>query len=217
MRLRNIPGAQAVVAASPLVLREPDALPFRGRWQEAFPVARPLHLEIGMGRGLFITTLAAQTPDVNYLGLEQQDEMIFKTLGRLAADAPPDNLRFLWLNAVSLRELFAPAEVDRIYLNFPDPWPKRRHAGRRLTAPPMLRAYREILSPRGELRFKTDNEALFDWSLENFQMDGWQLSTVSRDLSVEQSGVLTEYENRFRGHGQPIFGLTARCPAAEEE
>lgn len=213
MRLRNIPGAKEAVSASPLVWNEAAALEQQGNWQEIFPQQQPLQLEIGMGRGLFITSLSQRLPGVNFLGLEIREEMVMQTLERLPKEADltnPANLRFLWLNAARLDELFAENEVSRIYINFPDPWPKSRHAKRRLTALPMLAIYEHILSPGGEIRFKTDNQPLFDWSVQNFTTAGWQLENVTHDLALEDTIALTEYENRYRGHGQPICGLTAR-------
>lgn len=209
MRLRNIPGAKEAVSASALVWQEAAALEQRGHWQEIFTEEKPLHLEIGMGRGLFITTLYKQMPEFNFLGLEIREEMVLQTLDRLKDSPAPDNLRFLWLNAARLDELFAPNEVERIYINFPDPWPKSRHAKRRLTALPMLDIYEKILVPGGQLRFKTDNQALFDWSVENFVSAGWHLENVTHDLPLEQTVALTEYEKRYRGHGLPICGLLA--------
>ena len=213
MRLRNIPGAKEAVAASSLVWNETAALEQRGSWQQIFPKTQALHLEIGMGRGLFITTLAKRFPDVNFLGLEIREEMVMQALERLSDAVEPagsDNLRFLWLNAARMDELFAENEVERIYINFPDPWPKSRHAKRRLTALPLLAIYRKILAPGGEFYFKTDNQPLFDWSVENFTAAGWQLDEVSYDLPLERSIAVTEYENRYRGQGQPIYGLLAR-------
>lgn len=210
MRLRNIPGAKEVVRASDLVWDEIAALSQRGHWQQVFPVVQPLHLEIGMGRGLFLSTLSQSYPDINFLGLELREEMVMQTIQRLEDDLPPANLRFLWLNASRLDELFAPGEVDHIYINFPDPWPKSRHAKRRLTAQPMLKVYRNILAPRGQLEFKTDNAALFDWSLENFLQTGWVVESVTHNLPLEQTKAVTEYERRYRNCGVPICSLTAR-------
>ena len=215
MRLRNIPGAKETVAASPRVLDEAAALALAGRWRELFPPDQPLHLEIGMGRGRFISESAAAFPDINFLGLEIREEMIMQALEKLAGS--PDNLRFLWLNAARLDELFAPGEIDQIYLNFPDPWPKTRHARRRLTAPAFLSRYQLILRPGGELRFKTDNPELFHWSELNLRAGGWQIRELERDLPEERSGVITEYERRFRRQGQPICFLVAAPPLRDKQ
>lgn len=210
MRLRNIPGAQQIVRASDLVWDEMAALAQRGHWGEVFSTPQPLHLEIGMGRGLFISTLARVHPEINFLGLELREEMVMQTIQRLEEDSPPANLRFLWLNAARLDELFIPGEVEHIYINFPDPWPKSRHAKRRLTALPMLAKYKDILAQQGQLNFKTDNFMLFDWSIKNFQQTGWLLEHITYDLPIEQSQVMTEYERRYRNHNIPICSLTAR-------
>jgi len=215
MRLRKIPGAREVVAASPLVIAEADALARAGAWRQAFPKDGPLHLEIGMGRGRFLIASAACFPDINFLGLEMREEMIMQALDRLAGR--PGNLLFLWLNAARLDQVFAAGEIDLIYMNFPDPWPKTRHAKRRLTAPALLRQYRQILCSGGELRFKTDNAALFHWSELNFRAEGWEIQDLDQNLPAERAVVMTEYENRYRRKGQPIYFLSARPPAESEK
>lgn len=207
MRLRNIPGAKEAVAGSPLALDEKEALQYAGKWRSLFPEPNPIHLEVGMGRGRFIMTSSTEHPEINYLALEIREEMIYDALNRMEGEIP--NLRFLWFNAELLSEVFAPGEVDRIFINFPDPWPKSRHAKRRLTALGFLDRYRQILADDGGVFFKTDNQDLFEWSVENFQAAGWQLQDVDRDLSPEKSGVITEYERRYRGKGQPIYFLHA--------
>ncbi len=204
MRLRHIPGAAEAVAASPLVYDEKKASDHRGKWRELFVngADAPLHLEIGMGRGRFLLAKALAEPNVDFLGLELRAEMIMEALER--TEEPPANLRFLWLNAALLTELFAPGEIDRIYLNFPDPWPKSRHAKRRLTAESFLRQYEQILAEDGELCFKTDNADLFRWSLWSFQEAGWQEISSTTDQPWEEAGVISEYETRYRRKGIPI-------------
>lgn len=204
MRLRHDPAAAPLVAAHPRVLQESDAPSFRGHWRQLFsqPDDAALALEIGMGRGRFILTSASLDPDTCYLGLELRAEMVMQALERV--EQVPDNLYFLQLNAELLPELFAPGEIDRLYINFPDPWPKSRHAKRRLTAPSFLALYRQVLKEGGQLLFKTDNRPLFDWSLPNLTEAGFALRSVEYDLAAEDSGVITEYEGRFRRKGQPI-------------
>ena len=210
MRLRNIPGAREFVAAHELVLNEKEAPAYFGKWGVFFAAAQPLYLEIGMGRGRFLLASAKEAPDINFLGMEIREEMIMQALEKM--EAPLPNLRFLHLNAALLPELFAPGEVHRIYLHFPDPWPKSRHAKRRLTALAFMERYLEILPSGGQLHFKTDNLGLFEWSLPNFTAAGFSLRQVSRDLPPEKTGVLTEYESRYRGKGQPIYFLCAEKP-----
>lgn len=203
MRLRHIPEAAEKVRASELVFDDKQALAIKGKWQEKFVAEQPLHLEIGMGRGRFIMASALAQPELNFLGLEIREEMIMQALDLLSE--VPANIRYLWLNAGLLKEIFAPGEVERIYLNFPDPWPKNRHAQRRLTAEYYLDQFREVLDDAGTLRFKTDNRDLFDWSCRSFSNNGWELVERSFDLPLENTGVVTEYENRYRRNGQPIF------------
>lgn len=203
MRLRHIAGSAELVAASPVVFDEKQAPGYQGRWAELFGNQGSLHLEIGMGRGRFILTSACTQPEVNFLGLEIREEMIMQCLQRL--EEFPPNIRLLWLNARILAEVFAPGEIERIYLNFPDPWPKNRHAARRLTHPAYLELYRQILSDKGSLRFKTDNADLYDWSVERLAQEGWQLADSSRDLPLAEAGIISEYEMRYREYKQPIY------------
>ncbi len=205
MRLRHIPGVEEEVLASPYVFQEPESR--RGRWDEAFPVKQPLRLEIGMGKGKFISQLAAENPGINYIGIEAYPSVMIKAVGKQAQLQLP-NLGFLWLNAVKLEEVFAPGEVDRIYLNFSDPWPKDRHAKRRLTAPGFLKLYKTILAPDGCIEFKTDNTALFDWSVESVREAGWTVTALTHDLHHDPElcagNIMTEYEEKFSGRGQAI-------------
>jgi tRNA (guanine-N7-)-methyltransferase len=203
MRLRHIPGAAAAVAASELVVDEQSAPQLKGRWQEVFANPQPIHLEIGMGRGRFLLAAAMAYHELNFLGLEKREEVIMQALERMKQ--PPPNLRLLWLDAARLAEVFSPGELEHIYLNFPDPWPKARHAKRRLTAPGFLAFYREILAPGGVLTLKTDNAALFEWSQESFQQAGWQALRLAADLPQEQAGISSEYERRYRRQGKPIY------------
>ncbi len=203
MRLRHIPGAAELVAASASVLDEKEAVAYQGKWQELFGNSNPLHLEIGMGRGKFIFAAAIAQPEINFLGLEIREEMIMQALQR--EQFFPPNLRLLWLNANLLTEVFAEAELAGIYLNFPDPWHKNRHAARRLTHQTYLQLYRSILDQAGTLRFKTDNLNLYNWSLPKFQEEGWQLLDSSLDLPLDLAGIISEYETRYRRRGQPIY------------
>ena len=209
MRLRHDPAAAPFVAAHAQVLLEDAAPAHRGAWRQALGLdaAAALALEIGCGRGRFILEAAQARPECGFLGLELRAEMVMQAIERVS-ELPP-NLRFLCLNAALLPELFAAGEVDTVYLNFPDPWPKSRHAKRRLTAPPFLRQYREILSSDGRLRFKTDNRPLFDWTLENLPASGLAVVEIDYALDAAVSGPISEYEARFRRRGQPIYYLSA--------
>ena len=193
-----------------------DWTAFTGHWSEMFGREASLHVEIGVGKGDFLTELAAQSPDVNYVGLEMQQGVLYFA-ARKAAERGLKNLRLVVFDAARLTELFAPREVDRIYLNFSDPWPKARHAKRRLTSPLFLARYRTVLKADGELRFKTDNMGLFDYSLETMAAQGWQLSDVTHDLHAlgEADNIMTEYERKFSARGAKIGRLVARPPVEQ--
>lgn len=184
-----------------------------GAWAEAFGRIAPLYVEIGVGKGDFLTELAARNPNVNYVGIEAQQGVLYFAAHKAAA-RQLSNVRLLVFDAAHLTELFAPAEVDRIYLNFSDPWPKKRHAKRRLTSELFLERYRAVLKEGGELHFKTDNMGLFDYSLETMAAEGWQLSRVTHDLHAlgETDNIMTEYERKFSARGAKIGRLVARPP-----
>ena len=184
---------------------------FSGAWAEAFGRMAPLHVEVGVGKGDFLTELAARNPDVNYVGLEAQQGVLYFA-ARKAAARELKNVRLLVFDAAHLTELFAPREVDRIYLNFSDPWPKARHAKRRLTSEQFLARYAAVLHEDGEIHFKTDNMGLFDYSLETMAREGWQLSRVTHDLHAlaEPDNIMTEYERKFSARGAKIGRLVAR-------
>ena len=185
-----------------------------GAWAETFGRTAPLHVEIGVGKGDFITELAARNPDVNYVGLEAQQGVLYFA-ARKAAERQLRNVRLLVFDAAHLTELFAPHEVDRIYLNFSDPWPKARHAKRRLTSETFLTRYAAVLKEDGEIRFKTDNAGLFAYSLETMERAGWLLCDVTHDLHAlgEADNIMTEYERKFSARGAKIGRLAARLPA----
>ncbi|NLF79601.1 MAG: tRNA (guanosine(46)-N7)-methyltransferase TrmB [Clostridia bacterium] len=214
MRLRHIPGAAEAVAAHPLVFDEQAALRQKGRWHQAFAADNeaepaegllPLHLEIGMGRGRFLLAAAAADPRINFLGLEKREEIVLQALERIKNKRQPANLRILWLDVCRLPEIFAPGEVEHIYLHFPDPWPKARHAKRRLTAPGFVAVYRAIMAPGGILTLKTDNAPLFAWSQETFAADQWQALRIEESIAQEETGIVSEYEGRYRRQGKPIY------------
>lgn len=193
-----------------------DWTQFAGRWAETFGRTAPLHVEIGVGKGDFLTELAARNPNVNYVGLEAQQDVLYFA-ARKAAERGLANVRMLVFDAARLTDLFAPAEVDRIYLNFSDPWPKKRHAKRRLTSEFFLARYAAVLKVDGEIRFKTDNMGLFDYSIETMERAGWHLSRVTHDLHAldEDDNIMTEYERKFSAHGAKIGRLVARRPSEQ--
>ncbi len=210
MRLRNIKGAGEAVAASRYVIQEPERQ--AGNWHTLFGNANPIHIEIGMGKGRFLMTLAEQNPGINYVGIERYSSVLIRALQKMEA-APLPNLLFLCIDAGDIEQVFAPGEAERIYLNFSDPWPKDRHARRRLTSREYLDRYRTVLAGKGRVEFKTDNEALFDFSLESVEAAGWTLAGCTRNLHLDpemnEGNVMTEYEEKFSAKGNPIYKLIA--------
>ena len=205
MRLKNVPGARETIDASDFTIPEPEV--WKGRWQEVFGRQAPLHIEIGMGKGQFLTALAAEHPDINYIGIEKFSSVLVRAVQKQNELELP-NLRLIRMDADSITDVFAPGEVDRIYLNFSDPWPKERHAKRRLTSVEFLRRYENILAKDGHVEFKTDNQPLFEFSLEAAEEAGWKLLAVTRDLhhdtALNKGNIMTEYEERFSAQGNPI-------------
>lgn len=210
MRLRNIPGSKEVIADSAYVIQEPQNN--KGKWKEVFGNAHPVHIEVGMGKGRFIMDMARLHPENNYIGIEMYDSVLLRAVQKreqLEEEIP--NLYFVRMDARILPEVFEKGEVDRIYLNFSDPWPKERHAKRRLTSRQFLERYSEILLPQGRVEFKTDNRGLFEFSLEEVKEAGWKLEAYTFDLHHEkemmEGNVMTEYEEKFSSMGNPIHKM----------
>lgn len=211
MRLRNIPGADETVAASIYCINEPARL--RGQWKSFLQSDAPIHVEIGMGKGRFLMDLAAINPDIQYIGIERYTSVLLRAVQKMENLRLP-NVHFICVDAANLPEVFAPGEVDRIYLNFSDPWPKDRHAKRRLTSHRFLERYDQFLAPDGRLEFKTDNQDLFTFSLEEIENSPiWHLDGSTRDLhhdaAMNEGNIMTEYEEKFSSLGNPICKLIA--------
>lgn len=210
VRLRKVKGADEAVAASPYVIQK--SLNCDSSLKKLFGNEHPLHIEIGMGKGRFLMELAKVNPAINYIGIERYTSVLIKAIKKME-DEPLPNLYFICMDASNLEQYFAPGDVERIYLNFSDPWPKDRHARRRLTSTEYLKRYDKILSSDGLLEFKTDNEALFDFSLESIKKAGWRLLDYTRDLHhdvhMSQGNIMTEYEEKFSSIGKPIYKLIA--------
>ncbi|WP_286886119.1 tRNA (guanosine(46)-N7)-methyltransferase TrmB, partial [Aneurinibacillus sp. UBA3580] len=169
MRLRKKPGVREAMATYPKLVPL-NGEEYRGRWREFFGNDNPIHVELGTGKGNFITTLAEQNPHINYFGVELYEEVLIKAVKKAEAKELT-NIAFLWINIRDIENYFAPEEVDRIYLNFSDPWPKKRHAKRRLTHSEFLAKYKKILNSNGFIQLKTDNEGLFEFSLNEFAQE----------------------------------------------
>lgn len=207
MRLRNITGSREVIAESPYVIREEVQTRCPGRWKEIFGNARPIHIEVGMGKGKFIHTMAKEHPDINYVGIERYSSVLLRAVRKMEEEEL-SNLKFLRMDAEGITGVFGPGEVERIYLNFSDPWPKDRHAKRRLPSREFLARFALILKEGGRLEFKTDNRALFDFALGELEPAGWVLEACTYDLhgdaDMMQGNVMTEYEEKFSAMGNPI-------------
>lgn len=211
MRLRNVRGARQTIASSKHIIDQPDSL--KGKWQERFSNNNPIHIEIGMGKGQFITNLAINNPNINYIGIEKYSSVLVRALEKLdEREDELSNLILLRFEAEYLTDIFEDQEIERIYLNFSDPWPKERHAKRRLTSKEFLERYNQTLVEDGEIIFKTDNKDLFEFSLEQIEETDWQLRNITYDLHSSEyvkDNVMTEYEERFSSMGKPIYRLVA--------
>ena len=209
MRLRNIPGAEEVVSNSPYCIQNPTEL--RGKWHSFFENEHPIHIEVGMGKGKFIMQLAALHPDINYIGIERYTSVLLRAVQKME-EQPLPNIHFLCIDAATLPEIFDKDEVSRIYLNFSDPWPKDRHAKRRLTSREFLARYDQFLKKDGHIEFKTDNQDLFTFSLQEIEESPlWKLDASTRDLhndpALNEGNIMTEYEEKFSSMGNPICKL----------
>ncbi|MBR5420736.1 MAG: tRNA (guanosine(46)-N7)-methyltransferase TrmB [Lachnospiraceae bacterium] len=234
MRLKNIPGSREFIAENEWVVH--DETSWKGRWRELFGNDHPLHIEIGCGKGRFITGLAAREPEVNHIGIEKYSSVLQRAIERLSGaregirkdsfevagsrdglprsetggreERSPDNIRFIRMDAEYICDVFADGEVDRIYLNFSDPWPKDRHAKRRLPGAVFLARYAKLLPPGGLVEFKTDNTVLFDFALESLEGSAFELVACTRDLHhdpvMNEGNIMTEYEEKFSSQGNPI-------------
>lgn len=210
MRLRNVKGAEEFIANSEYVIQNPEE--YRKKWHAFFGNGHPVHIEIGMGKGKFIHALAQQNPQYNYLGIEMYSSVLCRAVEK-RQEIELDNLYFIRMDAKDICEIFDENEIERIYLNFSDPWPKERHAKRRLTSPRFLALYDNVLVKSGSICFKTDNRNLFDYSVETIQnTPPWKLKDVTYDLHnspFAEKNVMTEYEEKFSSKGMPIHRLVA--------
>ncbi|OIJ18204.1 tRNA (guanosine(46)-N7)-methyltransferase TrmB [Anaerobacillus alkalidiazotrophicus] len=209
MRLRNKPGASEALLKQPTIVIQ-NPLNNKGKWREIFGNDNPIHVEVGTGKGQFLTGMSQLHPDINYIGVEKYDSVIITALERIQ-QADLTNFKLLNEDVVNLINYFAEGEIDRVYINFTDPWPKNRHEKRRLTYESFLKMYEQVLKKNGEIHFKTDNQGLFEYSLHSFSKYGLILNNVSLDLhnSNIEGNVMTEYEEKFSQKGMRIY----RCEA----
>ena len=217
MRLRNIPRAESVLRECKEVVK--NASGHQNHWKKVFGNDHPVHIEIGMGKGQFLLALARRNPEINYIGIERYSSVLLRAVEKyekLSADMqkPLPNIRFICMDAREITEVFAPGEVGKIYLNFSDPWPKARHARRRLTSSDFLALYDQILTSDGTVEFKTDNRVLFDFSVEEVKASSlFELTGLTYDLhhdsSMNAGNIMTEYEEKFSSAGGAICKLVA--------
>ena len=206
MRLRNITGADTYIENSEYVVQDEKSK--KGCWSEVFGRKAPFHIEVGMGKGQFMMELALRNPDINYVGIEMYSSVLLRAVQKME-EKPMDNLRFIRMDAREIEEVFGKGEVDKIYLNFSDPWPKDRHAKRRLPSRQFLARFDQILKKDGNLEFKTDNKDLFDFAVEEVEPAGWKIDAITYDLHhdevMNEGNILTEYEEKFSSKGNPIY------------
>lgn len=211
MRLRNVPGSREAIAESRYAINFPEA--YKGKWRTLFENENPVHIEIGMGKGRFITDLAIANPNINYIGIEKYSSVLIRGIEKLE-QLELSNLFFIRMDAENICDVFENGEVDRIYLNFSDPWPKDRHAKRRLTSKEFFLRYDNILSKGGRVEFKTDNLPLFEFSLEQIPMTVFEVTEHTFDLhndaNMNAGNIMTEYEEKFSSMGNKINKLIAK-------
>lgn len=205
-----------MIAESEYTISEPEQ--WKGNWHSLFGNDRPIHMEIGTGKGKFIHELARLNPDLNFIGIEKYSSVLIRAVEKQEADTL-SNLVFVRMDAEYITDAFAEHEVEHIYLNFSDPWPKDRHAKRRLTSRNYLNRYRILLPSDGCIEFKTDNTDLFAFSLEEIRLAGWKLLACTRDLhrddEMNRDNIMTEYEEKFSAKGNPICKLIAQVPQTD--
>lgn len=201
MRLKHVPGAEKIVVSSSMVIHIPEI--YRGKFKEIFQNDFPIHIEIGMGKGQFITESAKKYPKINFIGIEKYDSVLVRALEKVEE---MDNLRFIRMDAQKIEEIFD-KEIDTIYLNFSDPWPKDRHERRRLSSPSFLEKYDKIFKGNKHIIMKTDNRHLFEYSIKSLTEYGYHIRDLSLNLYEDEypDNIPTEYEEKFHAKGMPIY------------
>ena len=205
MRLRNVKGKEEVIATSEYIIKEPEKN--IGKWNEVFKNRNDIYIEIGMGKGKFIIENAIKYPNINFIGIEKYDSVMVRAVEKLE-NKKLSNLKLIILDAHNIDKIFD-KEISRIYLNFSDPWPKKRHAHRRLTSNTFLKLYDKIFKDDNDIIMKTDNKDLFAYSIESLSQNGYILHDVSLNLLEDENNITTEYEDKFRSKDICINKLQA--------
>ena len=208
MRLKNVKGSAEAVSKSEYVIIEPDI--YKGKWNTVFKNDNPIQIEIGMGKGKFITSLAKLNPNINYIGIEKYSSVLIRAVEK-QEELKLENLIFIRMDAEKIEDVFIKDEINKIYLNFSDPWPKDRHSKRRLTSKEFLKRYDQILKKEGIIEFKTDNKGLFEFSLEEAPIAGWNIIEWTDNLhesEMSKGNVMTEYEEKFSSMGNFIYKMS---------
>ena len=204
MRLRNVKNKE-VLDKSPYIVNEPFS--FKGRWKEVFKNNNPIHLEIGMGKGQFLINMALNNPNINFIGIEKFDSVMVRTLEKMA-NYELNNIKVIKIDASDILDVFD-NEISKIYLNFSDPWPKRRHAKKRLTSEVFLKKYEQLGNL--DIEQKTDNRKLFEYSVQSFVNNGYKILDLSLDLHSDKENIITtEYEDKFTKKNQVIYYIIVK-------
>ncbi len=206
MRLRNVKGASDIIENSDIVIK--NYKDYKGNYKSIFNNSNPIHIEIGMGKGDFIIGMSLKYPNINFIGIEKYDSVIVRAIEKINTNIP--NLRLIRMDATSIDEVFD-SEIDTIYLNFSDPWPKKRHKDRRLSSTKFLEKYDKIFKGNKTIIMKTDNRKLFEFSLIEFSNYGYKIQDISLDLDLDiEDNVETEYEKRFKKLGYKIYKVVVK-------
>ncbi|MDD6763334.1 MAG: tRNA (guanosine(46)-N7)-methyltransferase TrmB [Clostridiales bacterium] len=217
MRMRKKKNCAArIERCGDIRITEPEQ--YKGKWHEVFGNDNPIHIEIGCGKGAFVTGMAELHPDINFIAIEKVEDVIVMAMEKAVAKEL-SNVRFMDMDAERLEDFFEKGEIKRIYLNFSDPWKKNKQAKRRLTHKNFLDRYKRVLNNGDYIWFKTDNMKLFEFSLNSFAQENFKLRNITLDLhnSGFEGNVITEYEQRFLDLGQPIYRLEATYLGWQDE
>ena len=206
MRLRNVKDAKKIIESSNYVIK--DCKQYKGKFNKLFNNKNEIHIEIGMGKGNFIKGMAEKYPNINFIGIEKFDSVLVRAVQKLENTEIP-NLKIIRIDALNIDEIFE-KEITKIYLNFSDPWPKKRHANRRLTSKIFLEKYDKIFKDKKQIQQKTDNKELFEYSIMSFNNYGYIMDDISLDLHKRENleNVETEYEKKFKELGNPIYMIS---------